>query len=107
MDGEAVPNFSRHFCAVDISERLPAMDVEVVHYEVNGFGFRVCRRQLDGNLSELKGRTIRRGEGEMTTPFSALRRREHRPCRNVRIRYRVSLPVPVWPERRDGHQRAA
>jgi hypothetical protein len=45
------------------------MDVEVVHYEVNGFGFRVCQRQSDGNLSELKGRTTRRGEGEMTTGF--------------------------------------
>jgi hypothetical protein len=29
------------------------MDVEVVHYQVDGLRFRVCHRQRDGNLSEL------------------------------------------------------
>ena len=66
MDGEAIPDFCGHFRAEDIRQRLPAMDVEVVHYQVDRFRFRVCHRQGDGNLSELEARTIRRGEGEMT-----------------------------------------
>ena len=45
------------------------MDVEVVHYQVDGFGFRVCECQGDGNLSELKARAVRRGEDEMTASF--------------------------------------
>src|SRR6266849_9001121 len=31
MDGEAVPDFRGHFGSIDIDQRLPAMDVEVVH----------------------------------------------------------------------------
>src|ERR1017187_1923133 len=66
MDGEAIPDFDGHFRAKDIRQCLPAMDVQVVHYQVDRFRFRVCHRQGDGNLSKLKTGTIRRGEGEMT-----------------------------------------
>ena len=45
------------------------MDIEIIHYEVNRLGRRVCQGQADRYLSELKARTIRRGEGEMTTRF--------------------------------------
>jgi hypothetical protein len=41
MDRESLPDFRSHFGAVDIGQRLPAMDVEVVHYQVNGLCFRV------------------------------------------------------------------
>src|SRR5260370_1452948 len=60
MDGESIPDFCGHFRPEDILQRLPAMDVEVVHYQVDRFRFRVCHRQGDGNLSELKTRTSRR-----------------------------------------------
>jgi hypothetical protein len=53
MDGEAIPDFCSHFRAEDGGQRFPAMDVEVVHYQVDGLRFRVCHRQRDGNLSEL------------------------------------------------------
>ena len=53
MDSEAVPDFRGHFRAEDISERPAAMDVEVVHYQVDRFRFRLCPCQGDGNLSEL------------------------------------------------------
>jgi hypothetical protein len=43
------------------------MDVEIVHYEVNRFGGRVGQCQGDGNPSEFKARTIRRGEREVPT----------------------------------------
>ena len=64
MDGEAIPNLYGHFRTEDIGQRLAAMDVEVVHYQVDCFRCRVCHGQGDGHLSELKTRTIRRGEGK-------------------------------------------
>src|SRR5947209_1072068 len=57
MDGEAIPDFCGHFRPEDIRQRLTAVDVEVVHYQVDRFRFRVRHRQGDGNLSELKPRT--------------------------------------------------
>ena len=45
------------------------MNVEIVHYLMNRLDFRVCQGQGDGSLSELKARSIRCGEREMTTHF--------------------------------------
>ena len=73
MDGEAIPDFCSHFRAEDGGQRFPAMDVGVVHYQVDGLRFRVCHRQRDGNLSELKTRTIRRGEGKVTARLGYVR----------------------------------
>jgi hypothetical protein len=69
MYPEAIPYFGGHCGSVDISQRLPAMDVEIVHYQMNDLGCRVCQRQRDRYLSELKTRTIRRREREMTASF--------------------------------------
>jgi len=49
MDGEAVPDFSGHFGAEDIGQRSPVVDVEVVHYQVNGLaisGVILARQRL-------------------------------------------------------------
>ena len=43
------------------------MDVQVIHYEVNGFRLRVLKRQMD--LGELGCGSIRRGESEAPTRF--------------------------------------
>jgi hypothetical protein len=40
MAPESVPDLGGHFGAVDIGQRLPAMDVEVIRYYVNGLCFR-------------------------------------------------------------------
>src|SRR5260370_16650272 len=69
MGGETIPDFCGHFRAEDIGQGLPAMDVEVVHYQVNRFRFRVCQRQGGGDLSELKTRTVWRGKSEMAACF--------------------------------------
>ncbi len=45
------------------------MDVEVVHHQVNGLRVRIFQRQGDGNLSELKGRTVGCRKGEMSSCF--------------------------------------
>src|SRR6516162_1845874 len=45
------------------------MAAQIVHYQVNRFGCRVCQGQADRYLSELEARTVRRGKGEMTTRF--------------------------------------
>jgi hypothetical protein len=41
MDGKAISDFCGHFRAEDIRQRLTAVDVEVVHYQVDRFRFRV------------------------------------------------------------------
>ena len=69
MDRESVPDFGGHFDAEDIGQRLPAVDIEVVHHQVNGLCFRILQRQSDDNLSELKGRTVGCREGEMSPRF--------------------------------------
>ncbi len=57
MDRESAPDFCGHFGAEDIGQRLPAMDIEVVHHEMDGLGFRVFQGQGDDRLSELEART--------------------------------------------------
>ena len=37
MHGEAIPDFRGHFRTEDILQRFLAMDVEVVHYQVDRF----------------------------------------------------------------------
>ena len=69
VNGEAVPDFRGHFGAEDIAQGLAAMDVQVIHHQVNGFGVRVFQRQGDRNPGKFKAGTIGRGEGEMTSCF--------------------------------------
>src|SRR5580704_344800 len=65
MNGEPIPDFRRHCLTKDIRQYLAAMDVQVVHYQMDGFRFRVCQCQGHGHLGELEAGTIRRGEGEV------------------------------------------
>lgn len=62
VNGEAVPDFCGHLVAEDVAQRLATVDVQVVHYQVDGFGSRVGQRQTDCDLGELKARTIRCGK---------------------------------------------
>ncbi len=66
---ESVPDFRGHFGAVDIAQGLLAMNIEVVHYQMNGLRVRILQRQGDGKLSELKGRTVGCRKGEMSSCF--------------------------------------
>ncbi len=59
MDGEAVPDFNRHFRAKGIRQRFAAMDVQVVQHQMDRRRFWVCHCQGDRNLSKLKARAIR------------------------------------------------
>jgi len=69
MDHEAVPNFGRHFGPEHSRHGPLAMTAEIVHNQVNGCGFWVCQGQTDCYQGELKTRTIRCRECEMTTRF--------------------------------------
>ena len=42
MDAEAVPDFPAEFLAVQVGERLPAMNIKVVQHQMDVRGFRVC-----------------------------------------------------------------
>jgi hypothetical protein len=72
VHGEARTEFGGHFGSEYLRQRLLAMNVEIVHYQMNRLGGRVGQRQGDG-LGEFKARTIRRREGEMTTRFRLYR----------------------------------
>ena len=69
VNGEAAPDFMGHFGAEDIAQGLAAMDVQVIHYQVDGLGVRVFQRQGDRNPGKFKARTVRRRECEMTSRF--------------------------------------
>jgi hypothetical protein len=49
VDRKAIPRFSAHSHANGVRQRLSAMYVEVVHYQMNGLCFRVLQSQSDGN----------------------------------------------------------
>jgi hypothetical protein len=97
MDGEAVPHFTPEIVAEQVGERLAAVDVEVVHHEVNGFGFRVLQGQIEEYLRKLDPGSVRRGVCEVAACLGLYRteHRTHWPCRAVRIHYRVSPHGPV------------
>ena len=44
MDGKTISDFCGHFRVEDVRQRLAAVDVEVVHYQVDRFRFRVRHR---------------------------------------------------------------
>lgn len=48
------------------------MDIQVVHHQADGLGFRILQGQVEGYLRELKRRAVRRGEGEVPArPFES------------------------------------
>ena len=49
------------------------MDVEVVHYQVDGLGLGIFQGQVKENLGEFKTRAVRRREGEMAPRFRLYR----------------------------------
>src|SRR5215208_6733561 len=69
MDREAVPDLGSHLAAEDIRQRFAAVNIQIVHYQMNGLGLWVFQCQGRGNQSKLKAGTIRCGEGEMPACF--------------------------------------
>src|ERR1700739_1211215 len=69
VHGEPIPDFGGHFGSKHLRQRLLPMNVEIVQYQVDGLGCRVCQRQGDGHLGEFEARSVRRGKREMSTRF--------------------------------------
>jgi len=69
MDGETIPDFGAKLDAQEVGQRLATMNIEIVHYQMDGFGLHVLQGDLEGYLGELHSRTIRRGKGEMASRF--------------------------------------
>ena len=65
MDRESAPYVPADFFAEQIRQRLTAMDVEVIHNEMDRVGVGVLHRQIEGYLSELDGRAVRCGKREV------------------------------------------
>jgi hypothetical protein len=51
------------------------MNIQVVHHQMDGLGFRILNGQVEGYLCELKRRPVRRGEGEVPADGVHLRGR--------------------------------
>ncbi len=71
VDRKAVPDFGGHLSAEDVAERLAVMDVQVIHYQVDGLGLGELQGQGHGDLGELEAGSIRRGEGERRPAFGS------------------------------------
>ena len=69
VDGEAVPEFIGHFRAVEIAQGLAPVAVEVVHHQVDRFGFGVFQGQVKEDLREFEPRTVPRRESEVASGF--------------------------------------
>jgi hypothetical protein len=54
VNGEAAPDVIGHLGAKRIAQGLPAMDVQVIHYQVDGLGVRIFQRQGDRNPGKFK-----------------------------------------------------
>ena len=65
VNGEAVPDFGADLRAIEVSQGLAAVDIQVIHHQVDGLSFRVLHGQVEGHLRELKRRAVWRRECEM------------------------------------------
>jgi len=69
VDCETLPDFGAKLGAQEVGQRLATMNIEIVHYQVDGFGLHVLQGDLEGHLGKFLSRTIRCGKGEMATRF--------------------------------------
>ena len=65
VDGESAPDLRPDFDAESVDQGLAPVDVEVVQDEMDRGGLRILQRQFANNEGELKGRAVRRREGEV------------------------------------------
>src|SRR6185436_6222205 len=69
VNREALPDLGAHLDSEGVGYRLPTVDVEVVNYQMDGFGLWVLHGQLAGHSRELESGTVGCGEGEMAAGF--------------------------------------
>src|ERR1039457_4377590 len=67
MHRKAVPDSSATFDAIIVGERLAAVDVQVVHHQMDGGSRRVVFHEIPYPLSELGRGAVRRWPSEMHT----------------------------------------
>ena len=65
VDGKPIPDFSADLFSEQIRHGFAAMDVEIIHNQMDRLRFRVCQRQFEDNLSELNGGSVGSGEREV------------------------------------------
>src|ERR1700756_863756 len=71
VHGEAFPEFAASLAAITVGEGFAAVDVEIIHHQVNGPGTGVLLGQFKAHLCELATRTVRCGEGEVAASFGS------------------------------------
>ncbi len=69
VDGESSPNLRSPLGAEGVGQGLFAMDIEVVHHQVDLGGLRIRHSQLQDNQCELKPGSVRRGKAEVLARF--------------------------------------
>ena len=73
VNRESVPDLIANLHPEDVRQRFAAVDVEVVHDQVDGLCLRVLHRQMAGDLCELKSGPVGRWEGEVPARFGFYR----------------------------------
>ena len=63
--GESVPDLGTNFMTEQVGQSSTSMDVQVIHNQMDGFGFRILKGRFGKDLLELDCSAIGRGESEM------------------------------------------
>src|SRR5215471_11892062 len=67
--GEALPQLAASLFPIAVGQGFGAVDVEIVHHQVNGPGARVLSGQFKAHPRELEPRPVWRREGEVPAGF--------------------------------------
>jgi len=67
MNSEPIPDFGSDLLAEGVSQGFSAVDVEVIHHQMDGAGVGIGERQLRNHHGELQTRAIRRCKGEVVS----------------------------------------
>ena len=65
MDGQAVPDRTASFLSEIVGERLPAMNIQVIHHQVNRSRLRIAVHDRLQRLGKLGRGEVRCGKGEV------------------------------------------
>ncbi len=69
VNGEPVPYSTTGLLAKQVSQRVAAVNVQIVLHQMDGFGCWICHRQFECDVGELTPGPGRRGKGEVPAGF--------------------------------------
>ena len=73
VDGKSAPDLAAGLRTIEIGRSLAAVDIEVVHHEVDGLSFRILHGQVEDYLGKPERRTVGRRKDEVPARFGLYR----------------------------------